>query len=157
MPQITVPAELLAQTMEFVQHASVFAKTALDKSGAHDLAVKKAAALVNPLVDFMIANNLAPATQKQAYTIMLSGHDTALQMCKAACDKLAAANKEIAALKGGTVKTAHDLGAAAGASSAPSAPATGDYNSLNSPFVGSRAGAGELRESDKPLLALIGR
>ena len=150
---IPVDPNLLRDVVSFVDVSSQTVKRALDEVAVHRTAREKAASLQQPLLTHMLAAGVIAPGEKEACAIMLGSHDTTLQLLKAAVDKLAAERKE----RGTVQKAAGDLGRSEADPANPQA-ATGSsrYNSLTSPFVGSKT-AEDMKESDKVLYRVIGK
>jgi hypothetical protein len=147
---VQVPAALLDQQLAFVSLASATVKKALEEVGVSRQAQKRAADLRAPLLAHMIQAGVVRPQQKEAAEAMLGSHAETLQLLKAATDKITELRSE--------KKAAVEPGAAGDGT--PTAPPPGekngsDYNSLTDPNVGRRTTL--VKESDKPLLALIGK
>lgn len=152
---ITVPANVLDDVVGFIELSSLTTKRALDEVEVHRQAQKKASDLRKPLLEHMLKCAVVQPHQKDAAEAMLGGHDTSLQLLKAATDKISELNRVILSLKGGT-KKAGDLGAGVDdAGSGNYQPQEGEYNSLKHPIVGEKSAF--VKESDRPLLKLIGK
>lgn len=147
---IVVPANLVDNFVGFIELSSMTTKRALDEVQVHRSAQEKAAALRPGLLEHMVKTKVVQPHQKEAADIMLGAHDTSLQLLKAATDKIAEMDVEIRRLKTG-VKSAGDLGEGMDTGGG----SNDDYNSLTSPMVGDRNSY--IKESDKPLLRLIGK
>jgi hypothetical protein len=104
------------------------------------------------LLDHMLKSGVVDAGQKQAAEAMLGSHAETMQLLKASVDK-------IVEMKGGLTKRGGDGeavdGASLGLANGRSQSEPGGYNSLTDPFVGQKTAY--VKESDRPLLALIGK
>lgn len=167
--QISVPSALLDNMIQYVEVSSLMGKRALDEIDVHRAGQQKAAALRNPLLDYMVQQGVVAEHQKEAAQAMLGSHAETMQLLKAAIDKI------VDLRKNGTTKTAgaepgeavdpNTLGATSPVGGANGytagdgfvAPLTkqGEYDSLNDVMVGRKTNL--VKASDKPLLALIGR
>lgn len=155
MSQLSVPANLLDGVVQYIEVSSMATKRALDEVGVHRQSQEKAAALRPSLLDHMVKSKVVPEAQKQAAEVMLGAHDTTLQLLKAATDKIVELNAALARQKNGE-KQAGDLGRGVEGGEYNSSPAgEGEYNSLTHPIVGEKTAF--VKESDKPLLALLNR
>jgi hypothetical protein len=144
--KIPVPVELLSQVVDFAEVSSLATKRAMDEAITARQAREKAAALAPTLLAHMVKAGAVHERQLDAARAMLGGHDTTMQLLKAAVDKIAQQDVTIKQLQAGQ-KQAGDLGRG---EDAPGTPAPGEYNSLTSPLVGEKTA--ELKESDKVLL-----
>lgn len=148
-----VPASLLDSTLQFINIASLTAKRAIDEVEVHRNAQKRAADLVPPLLEHMVAGGVIDGRRKEAAAAMLGSHAETLQLLKAAVDKLIEKDREL-------TKLSHDrLGEGVDPASIGLAGGSGrsngqNYNSLEDPMIGRRTS--EIRESDRPLRALAG-
>ena len=148
-----VPSTLLDNVIQFVEVSSLTAKKAIDEVETHRQAQKRAGDLRGALLDHMIKSGVVADHQRQAAEAMLGSHAETMQLLKAATDK-------IVELKGAVTKKAGDNGEAVDPSSlglpgGRGYTQPGDYNSLTHPVVGEKTAF--VKESDKPLLALIGK
>lgn len=150
--QVIVPSSLLDNVIQYVEVSSMTAKRAIDEVETHRQAQKRASDLRSALLDHMLKSGVVAEHQKQAAEAMLGSHAETMQLLKAAVDK-------IVELKGGTKRLAGDVGEAVDPASVGLSGGwyskQGEYNSLEDPIVGRRTTM--VKESDKPLLALIGR
>lgn len=151
--QIVVPSTLLDNVIQFVEVSSLTAKRAIDEVEVHRQQQKRAADLRMALLDHMVKSGVIAENQKQSADAMLCAHAETMQLLKAAVDK-------IVELKGSITKKAGENGEAVdpgevGVAAGGTYQKTGEYNSLNDPMVGRRTSF--VKESDRPLLALIGR
>lgn len=145
---VQLPVSLLGDTLGFVELASHVVKRALDTVAVYEQMQKRASELVAPLLDLMVEKGVIAEKQKQAAAAMLHSHPESLQLLKSAVDKLVEERQK-------QNKTAGDLGRGVDAdvlttNGKPRPTKQGEYNSLESPFVGERTSA--LKESDKVLL-----
>ena len=142
---IQIPASTLDHVIKYVEVTSALNKRALDEVGVSRQSRQKAAGLVDPLLQHMIDSGVVAPNQKEAAQALLGAHDSTLGLLKSAVDRIVSLNKELAK------KVATDLGKGeAGEKEAGDA-----FDSLNNPHVGARTSY--MRESDKPLMALIGK
>lgn len=149
--QIVVPSALLDNMVQYVEVSSLTAKRAIDEVETHRQAQKRASDLRVPLLDHMISVGVVSGEQKKAAEAMLGSHAETLQLLKAAVDK-------IAELKGQVKKAGDEPGQAIddpNRAAGNGHTKEGEYNSLTHPVVGHRTAF--VKESDKPLLALIGK
>jgi hypothetical protein len=150
--QIVVPSALLDGMIQYVEVSSLTTKRAIDEVDVHRQQQKRASDRRSELLNHMVRSGVVAENQKQAAEAMLGSHAETMNLLKAAIDK-------IVELKGNT-KRAGDVGEGVDASSlgmanAGSSSGNGEFNSLTSPMVGMKTAY--IKESDRPLLALIGR
>lgn len=151
MSKITVPSSLLDTVIQYVDVSSVTAKRAIDEVGIYRQNQKRASDLRSTLLEHMLKSGVVAEGQKQAADAMLGSHAETMQLLKAAIDK-------IVELKGHVKKAAQEPGQAvdeAGIAAGGSYQKVGEYNSLTYPVVGHKTAF--VKESDKPLLAQIGK
>lgn len=149
MTNIQVPADVLTTAVKYVEVSSLMAKKALDEIGASRAATEKAAALVPPVVKHMLASRVIPPDREKTASDMLMSHEGALQLLKAAVDKIV----ELQTLG----KQAGDNGVAvdpnaSGVTAGGSFQKAGEYDSLTSPMVGQRTSL--MKASDRALLGM---
>ena len=152
MAHINLPSEFLDDVVKFAEVSSVTTKRAQDEISIHRQSQTKAAEMRPGLLKHMIAAGVVSPNREKAAEAMLSEHATTMNLLKAAIDK-------IQELKGDLGKQASDQGKATDPStlSLPGAhhKKAGDYDSVTDPRVGLKTEF--VKESDRPLLALIGR
>lgn len=148
MNPVTIPVrpEVLDATLKFVELTSAFGKKALDELATRRAAEKKASDLRPGILDHMLKSNVVPDAKKQAADDLLATYDGTMILLKSAVDKIASLQ---ARAKG------QDPGMAEGNPGEKAAGDRGEFNSLTNNMVGARTSF--VRESDKPLLALIGQ
>lgn len=149
---LVVPSALLDNVVKFVEVSSLTAKRAIDEVEVHRQAQKRASDLREPLLDYMVKSGVVVPQSRDGAAAMLSSHAETMSLLKAAVDK-------IVELKG-LSKKAGDSGEAVdpatlGLPGGSGATKAGEYNSLTHPVVGHKTAF--VKESDKPLLALIGK
>lgn len=145
MTQTQVPTNTLDAVLDYVEVSSLALKTASDEVEGHRQAQTKAAALRGPLVDRLISTGLVPTEKKAQAELMLGGHDTSLKVMNGLIDLLVESKSEKTATALG--EPVNDPAQAKTASDGQPTPATR--------FIGEQTT--EVRGSDRPLLALIGR
>jgi hypothetical protein len=150
---INLPSSFLDDVVKFAEVASVTSKRALDEVGVHRQAQEKAAGLREPLLKYMISAGVVSPKMEKAAEAMLADHAATLNLLKAAVDKIQELKEQIG-------KQASDQGHATDPSTLPGGTSqhtkqAGDYDSINDPRVGLKTSF--VRESDRPLLALIGK
>ena len=121
--------KFIANTLKFVEVASVAVKRAMDEVGVHRQAQKRASDLRAGILTKMIKLGCANEQQKEGADAMLASHAETLKLFDAAMDK-------IAELKLALEKRGSDLGSPDSEKSASASFTTGDYDSLTDPFVG---------------------
>lgn len=143
--RLLVPERTLDKVVKYVEVSSALTKRALDQNAVLRAGQEKAASLRAPLLKHMIDAGVVAPHQKEAAEVMLGSFDSSLQLLKSAVDK-------IVELKAELQKQAGEPGKSEGDEKQAS---DGTFDSLTNPHVGQRTSL--VRESDKKLLALIGK
>lgn len=154
-PQQTAAPELAAdpaKAWKFAMATSVFGKRAMERIKAADDAAARAAALAPKLVTAMVEAGLIDPRQEKDAHAALGDHARSLEVLKTAVDRLAAQGIKMAAAPAaaGDRRTG-GLGRGVGEPKTAS-----DADRPRSPFVGSRAGAGQERDSDRVFKERLG-
>lgn len=89
MNTIEVRAGLLGDTVQLIELASVGLKRALDELAVRKQAAQKAADLVPPVRDRLVATGLVQPFEKAGAEALLATHDGCLQLIDACMTKLA--------------------------------------------------------------------
>jgi hypothetical protein len=154
--QVTVPATLMAKMAQYVDVSSLLAKKALDSIATYEATQKKAAEMRPAVLDRLMTLGLIAPEHKQAADAMLGAHPETMSLLKMSGERNAALEREIGALK-----TANEELVKKASARRPQGDAADDplrkqaSDSLSNPLIGARSG--DVRASDLPLLALIGR
>jgi hypothetical protein len=151
---ISLSPDFLDDVVRFVEISSLTTKRALDEVAVHQQCQQKAASMRPELLKHMLAAGVV--TQKRAADAdaMLAEHYATMTLLKAAVDKIKELQTQLnkQASDSGEAVDPTSLGLTGGGGSQKIA---GDYDSLTHPIVGLRTS--NVKESDRPLLALIGK
>lgn len=143
---------ILDNVIRYLEVSSATVKRAMDEVATRRAAQEKAAGLIPQVLKYMLDTQVLPREQEKAAEVMLGAHDTTLSLLQSATEKIAELTAENARLAKATAeKRAGDVGRAVG----DARPSDATANSLNSVYVGTKTA--EVKESDKPLLRLIGK
>ena len=135
--------ELVNDTVQFVNIASLFAKRALDELSAFRAGQTKASSSRAETLKYLVDNGVIRAADKQGADAMLGSHAETMQLLRNAVERLVQKNAEVQELR-----QRQGLGEAQ-----KSANHGNGYDSLKDPYLGRRTS--KLKESDRRLLAVL--
>lgn len=138
--------DIKRMTLDYVAVSNELTKRAFDQLEVHEQSQAKAASVSGDVLNSLIESGCVSESQKQAAESMLGSHAETLGLLKSAAQKIAAYRKQVS-------KQASDLGQAVEDNSQKQAA---NYDSLTSPFVGAKTGAGVKKASDEAILKVLG-